>query len=313
MPARIARIPLRAQWACASASTTPANGRTGNLCIRPLSSTATTQALGPQSPNYIEVPQPAQPSYPAKPAVKGHLPVPRDIFKTRNIHPKQSKIFLDRTTKTPKDLKRPGPYSRDADLRLYKQRLSEKRREALREGVKQLHERKVATEAEYLAKIQAQGASRREAAMAPRREVDVLTETSVSKGIRDFLSGNLPPRKDITEARRRAYERRMANLHAMRTLRLHDLYTNAREFIVDESQLDEAIDKAFGTEESPLGWDMKGIMGPRRESKEGFSPWHGPMPEGVGDMLQKLRGGEGVGLAKERVKKVAEELTGGKM
>jgi hypothetical protein len=30
-------------------------------------------------------------------------------------------------------------------------------------------------------------------------------------------------------------------------------------------------------------------------------------------MLNKLRGGEGVGLAKERVKKVAEELTGGKM
>jgi hypothetical protein len=29
--------------------------------------------------------------------------------------------------------------------------------------------------------------------------------------------------------------------------------------------------------------------------------------------LEKLKGGEGVGLAKERVKKVAEALTGGKM
>jgi hypothetical protein len=54
-------------------------------------------------------------------------------------------------------------------------------------------------------------------------------------------------------------------------------------------------------------------MGLRTEGKEGLSPWNGPMPEGVGDLLHKLRGGEGVGLAKERVKKLAEELTGGKM
>jgi hypothetical protein len=37
------------------------------------------------------------------------------------------------------------------------------------------------------------------------------------------------------------------------------------------------------------------------------------MPEGVSDKMNNLRGGEGVGLAKERVKKLAEELTGGKM
>ncbi|KAI8937967.1 hypothetical protein NX059_005648 [Plenodomus lindquistii] len=295
------RMPLRPQW------------QAPDRCVRAFSSTATTHALGPQSPNYIDVPKPAQPSYPVTPAVKGHLPVPRDIFDTRNLFPKQSKTFLDKSTRPPKAPKQPGPYSRDADHRLYKQRLAEKRRDALREGVKELHERKVATEAEYLAKIQAQGAFRRELAMAPRRPVDVLTETSIDKGIRDYLADALPPRKDITEARRRAYERRMAKVHAVRASRLHDLYTNAREFIVDESQLDEAIETAFGTEDSPLGWDNKGNMGPRSEGKEGLSPWQGPMPEGVGDMMQKLRGGEGVGLAKERVKKVAEELTGGKM
>ncbi|KAF2845003.1 hypothetical protein T440DRAFT_472999 [Plenodomus tracheiphilus IPT5] len=296
------RIPPRVvSWACPPAA------------VRPFSSTAATHALGPQSPNYIEVPTPAQPTYPVQPAVKGHLPIPRDVFKTRNIHPKQSKIFLNRTTKTPQDPKQPGPYSRDADYRLYRQRLADKRREALRAGVKELHERKVTTEAQYLAQIQAQGASRRHLAVAPRRDVDVLTETTINKGIRDFLTDGLPPRQDMTEARRRAYERRMAKVHAVRTSRLHDLYTNAREFIVDESQLDEAIEKAFGSEESPMGWDIKGNMGLRSEGKEGLSPWHGPMPEGVSDMMQKLRGGEGVGLAKERVKKVAEVLTGGKM
>jgi hypothetical protein len=254
-----------------------------------------------------------QPTYPVKPAVKGHLPIPRDVFKTRNRHAKESDVFLKRSTREPKEAKVPGPYSRDADYRLYKQRLADKRREALKEGVKELHERKVTSEAQYMAKIQAIGAYRREVAMAPRREVDVLTETSVAKGIREFLTDSLPPRQDISQARSRAFQRRMAQVQQVRTSRLHDLYTNAREFIVDEQQLDEAIDKAFGSEESPMGWDVKGNMGPRSEGKEGLSPWHGPIPEGVGEQLQKLKGGEGVGLAKERVKKLAEELTGGKM
>jgi hypothetical protein len=99
----------------------------------------------------------------------------------------------------------------------------------------------------------------------------------------------------------------------VRASRLHNLYINAREFIVEESQLDEAIEKAFGTEEEPLGWDNRGNVGKRSEGNEGLSKFAGPLPEGTGDRLRKLHGGEGVGLAKERVKRVAEELTGGKM
>ncbi|KAF1936527.1 hypothetical protein EJ02DRAFT_82549 [Clathrospora elynae] len=300
------RIPVRAPW-------TSPYARPGSTSARTFSSTPPSRALGPQSPNYIDVPQPLQPSFPARAEVKGHLPVPRDVFKTRSPHPKESDVFLARSTRAPKAVKVPGPYSRDADYRLYKQRLADRRREALNEGVKQLHTRKVTSEANYLARIQAIGAHRREVAMAPRREVDVLTETSVAKGIRDFLADGLLPRADITTPRRTAYQRRVARVQQVRASRLHDLYTNARHFIVDEQQLDEAIEKAFGTEISPMGWDVKGNMGPRSEGKEGLSPWHGPMPEGVGDMLQKLKGGEGVGLAKERVRKVAEELTGGKM
>jgi hypothetical protein len=241
--------------------------------------------------------------------------VPRDIFKTRNKHPKESDTFLSRSTRTPKDTKAPGPYSRDADYRLYKQRLAETRRAALKDGVTQLHARKVETEAEFLSKIQASYADRRARASAPPREVDVLTQTSVQKGIRDFLASELPvpSRTAHVGTRRKAYQARMAKVQAVRTSRLHDLYVNAREFLVEEQQLDEAIEKAFGTEEAPIGWDNRGNMGLRSEGKEGLSPWHGPMPEGVGDMLQKLKGGEGVGLAKERVKKVAEALTGGKM
>jgi hypothetical protein len=299
------RIPVRCPWAPSPPAT--------NLHARPFSSTRPALALGPQSPNYIEVPQPAQPTFPLDPNIKGHLPIPRDIFKTRNKHPKHSDVFLRRTTKDAKDPKAPGPFSRDADLRLYKQRLADARKEALKTGVKELHERQVTSEAQHLDRIQKIGELRTQLAMAPRRDVDVLTETSVSKGVRDFLDDALPqPNKNI-DARRVAYKRRLAAQQATRASRLHDLYTNARGFIVSEDQLDDAIEKAFGTDEAPIGWDIRGNMGLRSEGKDGLSPWYGPIPEGVGDMVNKLRGGEGVGLAKERVKKLAEELTGGRL
>lgn len=308
------RIPVRASWA-PSAASPPASC----LAARPFSSTRAARALGPQSPNYIEVPQPAQPTFPLDPDVKGHLPIPRDITKTRTQHATVDD-FLAHTTPDAEGRKAPGPFARDADVRLYKQRLAEARKAALRQGVVELHARKATAEAQHLDRIQKSGDLRRKLATAPRRDVDVLTETSVSKGVRDFLSGALPaPEKNI-DARRRAYQKRMAAQEAVRRSRLHDLYTNARTFIVTEEQLDSAIEEAFGTDDNPVGWDMKGNEG-RRLAKdssgvsgyEGLSPWTGPMPEGVGDKMERLRGGEGVGLAKDRIKKLAEELTGGKM
>jgi hypothetical protein len=303
-------MPPRLSLRAARAAPPPAR------CVhaRQLSSTPAALALGPQSPNYIDVPKPKQPTFPLDPQLKGHLPIPRDIFKTRNPHPKDSEDFLRESTKDPKERKAPGPFSPDADLRLYNQRLADIRKESLREGVKELHARRVTSDAQHLARIQQSGEKRTRLAMAPRREVDTLTETSVSKGVRDFLADKLPtPEKNI-EARRRAYERRIAAQQQTRESRLHDLYTNARTFIVSEDQLDAAIEDAFGTEENPLGWDSKGQVGLRTTGHhDGLSPWNGPMPEGVGDMMNKLRSGEGVGLAKERMKKLAEELTGGKL
>jgi hypothetical protein len=305
MPVRLARASQQPQQCLANPNAA--------LCIRSFASTPSRRALGPESPNYIEVPKPLQPTFVRQPHIKGILPKPRDVFKTRSPLPKESDEFLQASTRDPAKPVRPGKYSRDADIRLYKQRLADSRKKALREGVKELHARKVTTETEEKAALQQLFAERRAAAMAPPREVDVLTQTSVDKNIRAFLEGTLPStsRSNISEARRLAFRRKMAKHAAAREARLHDLYTKAREFIVNEEQLDEAIEKAFGTEEQPVGWTNQGEETVGAEYAK--SPWAGPMPEGVSELLQKLKGGEGVGLAKERVKKVAEELTGGKM
>lgn len=310
------RIPVRFPWSSRTLNCSlNGSSETNTLCLRTFSSTPSSQALGPQSPNYIHVPKPLQPTYPQNPAVKGHLPIPRDIFKTRNDNPKHSDAFLDASTVSPKKPKQPGPYSKDAEYQLYKQRLAERRRTNLRSGVTELHTRKLATDSAFESKLAASYADKRARAFAPPLATDLLTATSVQKGIRDYLASTLPPsQKPARLPQRRArYAARIARQNAVRSSRLHDLYVNAREFMVEETQLDEAIEKVFGTEEQPIGWGVDGSVGLRSEGKEGLSPWHGPMPEGVEDMLQKLKGGEGVGLAKERARKVAEELTGGKM
>lgn len=305
------RVPVR--YSLVSQCVTPVNSR---HCVRSFASTPSVAALGPESPNYIEVPKPLQPTFPLKPRIKGVLPTPRDVFKTRSSLPKESDEFLKLSTPDAQP-KVPGKYSRDADYRLYKQRLADSRKQALREGVKELHKRTSIKEAEAKAASQAFFADKRERAMAPPRDVDVLTQTSVSKSIRDFLEDKIPStsRANISDNRRKAFARRMAKHDAVRRARLHDLYTNAREFIVNEEQLDEAIEQAFGSEETPILWDSKGkeVRGGHEDQGMGRSPWTGPIPEGVSDRLQSLKGGEGVGLAKERIKKVAEELTGGKM
>ncbi|KAF9735661.1 hypothetical protein PMIN02_009387 [Paraphaeosphaeria minitans] len=301
------RIPVRFPWATREAPFINAS-----LAIRSFSSTAPTLALGPESPNYIEVPKPAQPTFDIPPAVKGHLPIPRDVFKTRSPLSKASDDFIAQTTQNPKKVAQPGPWSKDAEYRLYKQRLADARKKAFREGVKELHERKLTTDQAYTAEIEQSNAERRRLAMAPPRPVDVLTQTSISKGIRDFLRNKLPrtPRTVFVAQRKKAYEKRLERQEGVRRSRLHDLYTNAREFIVSEEQLDEAIEKAFGTDEQPVRWHVGGQTSP---TGTGASPWEAGVPEGVMERLQKLKGGEGVGLAKERVKKVAEALTGGKM
>ncbi|KAF2192352.1 hypothetical protein K469DRAFT_716879 [Zopfia rhizophila CBS 207.26] len=306
------RIPVRFPWA-SRLSLLPS--RTLQSLFRTFTTTTPSLALGPESPNYIDVPKPVQPTFPPKPIVKGVLPIPRNVFKTRSPHPKASSEFITKTTPEPKHERLPGKYATDAELRLYKKRLAEKRRQALREGIQELHERKTTTDRERMARTKRIQLKNRKLALAPPRSVDVLTSTSVSKSIQDYLNNKLSSRSrsNIHPKRREAYHARMAQHAAVRQAHLNDLYTHAREFIVDEEDLDQAIETAFGTEERPVGWDVKGEEQVGIHSSREASPWNGGTPDGVGDMLQRVRKGEGVGLARERVKRVAEELTGGRM
>jgi protein-tyrosine-phosphatase len=91
---------------------------------------------------------------------------------------------------------------------------------------------------------------------------------------------------------------------------LHTLYMNARDFIVTEADLNEKVDQVFDD--------------PWFKQNEGYSIWDKEgLPEGVTDMLGRLNkksmksaieyNSGYAQITRERVQRIAEELTGGKM
>ena len=93
---------------------------------------------------------------------------------------------------------------------------------------------------------------------------------------------------------------------------LHTLYVNAGDFITTGKQLDGVIDRAFDDNSQFRG-----------DSSEGVNIWNLGPPETVQELLRKanksgrqtaLDSAEGNEIiTRERMKKIGEELTGGKM
>lgn len=184
--------------------------------------------------------------------------------------------------------------------------MSDARRRNLREGVLGLHHRK-SRDAESKSIRSNRHGRKRDALIAePEREDERLTRASVSEVLRDiFKQGHRhDPNKDIEERRLRVGERGALKSDARKDA-IHTLYMHARDFIVTEEQLNEAVEKAFTNADG---------------SPKDQSIWDGDDPMTTADMLDPGRGWRKADdpnprekLAAERMKKIAEELTGGKI
>lgn len=104
----------------------------------------------------------------------------------------------------------------------------------------------------------------------------------------------------------------MARKREERRNDLHVLYTNAQNFIVTEEALSKEVDRVFD--------DLEQFS---TEMKPGLNIWNRGFPSTVKEMLQRSSIGEGStavqmesgheALTNERVKRLGEELTGGRM
>ncbi|KAI4175954.1 MAG: hypothetical protein LQ343_001236 [Gyalolechia ehrenbergii] len=285
-----------------------------------LSTTTSTHhpQIKPESPNFIHVPKAPQPDALYQPHIKGVLPVPRPIFPPKTDPSRkttQDYFWATAPPPSPRSLSAPKPT--DPSTRryvLWKSKLAEHRRRNLRESLQELRSRKERTD-RRLAALNASQQSEREALLsAPTPADEKFTSPSIVQTSLPSRSGLPDPdRTARIEAKKRNYATHAAFKKAERRNALHTLYMNARDFIVTEEKLQEAVERAFDPRSGQFDTD----------AKRGLNIWNLEYPDTVKEMLERVNraeGGKAVerfagygAVTDERMRRLGEELTGGKM
>ncbi|MCJ1466879.1 hypothetical protein MMC07_005501 [Pseudocyphellaria aurata] len=270
--------------------------------------------IPPESPRFVEVPKGLQPQSIHRPWVKGILPVPRKIFRASDRKHKASEEYLSAVTPEPKIRRAESPNSVGGDKAVWKSEQSALRRRNLREGLIELHERKqMVDHSKTRSRARKQAESLR-LATAPQREDERLTNPTVHTALLPSRGKGLPDpnRESRLEQMRINVDSMQKKKSEQRRQMLHTLYMNARDFIVRPAQLDAAIDRIFDNPDAFMTDRMRGE-----------NVWHLGAPETMEELLHQS------GLAprarspnladyrkelmEERLNKIGEELTGGKL
>ncbi|KAL9585550.1 MAG: hypothetical protein Q9203_004206 [Teloschistes exilis] len=281
-------------------------------------STSTALALpqlGPESPNYIHVPQPPQPEAPYLPRLKGILPTPRKIF-PRNSPNKTSPEYLSAVTPDPKPRPKtstpPNPAHRSQIE--WKTKLAEHRRRNLRESLRELKSRKDRMDKRLETRSNAKLELRERLLTAPTPADEKHTTPSILSSALSASYTMTQSERDALLARKKANHERHASQKVLeRRNALHTLYMNARDFIVTEQALTDAVERAFHPDNKQFD----------NEAKRGLNVWNLGYPETVKELLDTANK-EDTGkallryigyaeLTDKRMKRLGEELTGGKM
>ncbi|KUJ18821.1 uncharacterized protein LY89DRAFT_683688 [Mollisia scopiformis] len=277
-----------------------------SIAIRSFTTTPSLTAIGPENPKFIEVPIAPQPQAHPKIDIKGTLPPPRNLF-PRRAGNKTSREYLAAVTPEPKHESEPK-----TELEAWKRRMAATRRTNLREGLVELHKRKRKEDAIIAGRSRARSEAREARLYAPQREDDRLTNPTITAANSTLQTGHLP---DPDRAARIA--EKAARVEAIATEKeearrdaLHTLYMHARSFITTEEQLDQRIEAIFTDT-------------PFEHNNRNDNIWEvAGAPHTVQDMLSEINKTEKSAvqyhsgpsqITGKRMKKIAEELTGGKM
>lgn len=285
---------------------------------RAFSSTPATcrQRIPPESPKYINVPLPplsaaVEDQHRSWLSYKGHLPVPRDVFKQKANAPlpKASEAFIRKSAPLPsseKALAAPG-----SEQEAWRRRMADVRRRNMEEGITALWDRSRKFERQRKARSKARAEFNRTAMNAPKRESDRLTEISVPAAL---LNTRVMPDPGRFETARESAARTAAiaaEKSQNRKDALQQLYMNARKFIVTEDELEKAIEEQFRPD----------YFSSRNSAAYSSNIWDAdgkPMTvtqmvgEALGHSNKVLQTADHTRTTK-RHQKVSEELTGGAM
>ncbi|KAK7984359.1 hypothetical protein PG989_011761 [Apiospora arundinis] len=270
----------------------------------------------PESPLYINIPTP-----PLSQAVedqrrsplsyKGHLPVPRPIFKQRKGElSKTSEEWFKKSAPVPTSEKALAPTS--SETKAWKRQMAASRRRNMEEGLTKLWTRTQRTDASRKERSHKKDMEHRAAMNAPPHESDRLTAATIPASV---LATQVPqdPQRFEQALASQARTRSVVELKSQaRRDALQQLYMAARSFIVTEADLEKAVEEQFNptffANKTSAGmpsasvWDIEGA------------------PKTVGQMMGDVMGtssrvvkSDTSNRTAQRHRQIAEELTGGPM
>ncbi|KAF7513772.1 hypothetical protein GJ744_007823 [Endocarpon pusillum] len=295
--------------------------RPTSAAVRTFTSSSTRGAIPPESPNYVDIPGTFQTDFFPPQRQKGILPVPREIFPARQPD-KPSQQYLSRAI--PPRKKAPSkPLSKMTEEEKYQARMTDLRRQHLRSGLLELYNRKQVMTAQMSSRSTARQKERARLMTQPPREDERLTNTSIHSSML-LTPGNSSTTHDPA-TRAAIHARKLANVAGQTAAKtesrrdaLHTLYMHARTFITTEKQLAAELDLIF---DKP--WTEWGTA-----ATAGSNIWNREPPATIAALLQDDSAGGGrqeTGIAvqrgnrmryrldQQRMKRIAEALSGGKM
>ena len=291
--------------------------------IRPkarlFTTTTSRKAIPPESPNFVDVPSSFQADLYTPRRQKGTLPVPRELFPS-NRPDKPSARYIQNVTPDAKP-ENITPPSQQSPLDRHRNRMTALRKKHLRSSLVDLHEREETITQQISARSRAKLDESDRLRSQAIREDERLTNVSIPRAMLPQESPLLTARKahNIWYRKRQHVKEHQAALDYMNSFALHSLYMNARNFITTEEQLLEEIEATF----KPGGKNDE--FKSTSFANLGENIWTKGVPSTVKNLIQQntvraAKNGQPPAQQatkfrkdQERMKRIAEELSGGKI
>ncbi|KAG7292890.1 hypothetical protein NEMBOFW57_002935 [Staphylotrichum longicolle] len=267
-------------------------------------------AVPPESPKFITVPEPPQSAEPKLPPIKGHLPVPRDMFPRREGNRKVKPAYISAATQVSQAELAGKPPRSEEEAR---QRLmAAARRDAFTSGIQGLYVRKSQRVQRTQARSEARRQANQAAAAAPERLDDVLTRSTIREATLRTSVAPSPERFAAAEAARARHQQQIEAKAEARRDALAQLYVAAQSFILDEAALEARVNSIFTEDYHKYGaTDRAQSIWEQHRAPVSVSDLQADLV-GQSSKLTEANAGPQIKTTK-RQKAVAEELTGGKL
>ncbi|KAF6830969.1 hypothetical protein CPLU01_07022 [Colletotrichum plurivorum] len=308
---------MPARCSCTRLARLPIAAKSSINLTRPFSTTSVALNVPPESPAWIQVPQPpqSQASEVKLPKVKGTIPVPRDPFPAKDADRKIRPEYIEATMPKASNeaSQRPvEPGSREE----HRRRMAESRRENLEAALQGLYQRKQQRVEATTAASARRLRDHQRAANAPERQDDVLTRSSIISTLAKTQTVQADPLRYERAAESKARTAAIAQQKSeARQDALMEMYINASEFIVSEEELESEVDRLFAEDY----WKRQG-KSMAHDSDNAWDVWGQPptLQNMMDEMLRKRESAINFQQSEQdrtvkRQKVIAEELTGGKM